>query len=101
MLALYEGGRIKVVGPELHAAIDECIKAQEPNYTGNLRMLEAQTYLEQNRVDDAIKVLKEHYDEIKAQRNPRATAKCNALLANAYRKKGLPALAQLFATYVT
>jgi diguanylate cyclase (GGDEF)-like protein len=101
LLSLYESGRLKAVGPELRTGIDECIKVGEPSMVDALRMQEAQTYLNQERLDDAIKLLKEHYEEVQQTRNPRLIARWNGVLAEAYRKKGLPALAQLFATYVT
>lgn len=101
VLALYESGRLKTVGAELRSAIDECVRVAEPTYSNILRSKAAETYLTDKKVDEAIALLKQHYDEVKATRNPRLIAKWNSVLAEAYRKKGLPTLAQLFATYVT
>lgn len=101
MLALYDGGKIKSVGAELRGAIDECVRVNEPTYTGALRVIAAQTLINQKKPDEAITLLKQHYDEVKATRNPRLTGEWDSVLADAYRRKGLPALAQLFATYVT
>ncbi len=100
LLTLYESGRLKTVGPDLRTGIDECIKVG-PGFVAVLRLQEAQTYIDQDRLDEGIKLLKQYYDEVKETHNPRLIARWNAVLSDAYRKKGLPALAQLFATYVT
>ena len=97
MLSLYDSGRLKAVGPELRAAIDECIKVSEITYTGAMWIIAAQTYIKQAKLDDAINLLKQHYEEVKASRNPRLIEDWNSVLADAYRRKGLPALAQEFA----
>jgi diguanylate cyclase (GGDEF)-like protein len=101
LVALYEGDRLKTVTAPLRAAIDECVKVGEPTYAGVLRFTMAEIDIKQDKLDEAIHLLKDHYDEVKETRNPRLIAKWNSVLAEAYRKKGLPALAQLFSTYVT
>jgi len=100
MLAMYESGHLKTVGNELRAAINECTKVGEPSMVAALRMQEALTYINQRRLDEAIKVLRDLYDQVQQSRNPRLIARWNSVLADAYRKKGLPALAQLYANYV-
>jgi diguanylate cyclase (GGDEF)-like protein len=97
ILTLYDSGRLKSVGPQLRTAIDDCIKIGETAYTGSLWVIAARTYVKQNEVDEALSLLKQHYEEVKASRNPRLMAKWNAVLAEAYHRKGLPALAQVFA----
>lgn len=99
LLALYESGRLKSVGPDLRAAIDECVKVHEPNFGGRLRLKEAECDINQSKFDEAIKLLKQYYDEVNDTRNPHLIAIWNSALANAYRRKGLPTLAQQFATY--
>ena len=101
MLAMYESGRLKTVGPDLRAAIGECTKVGEPSMVAALRLQEAQTEIAQRHLDEAIKLLRDLYDQVQQSRNPRLIARWNSVLADAYRKKGLPALAQLYATYVT
>lgn len=49
LLALYESGRLKTVGPQLRAGIDECVKAGEPTYSGILRMITAETHIKIGR----------------------------------------------------
>jgi diguanylate cyclase (GGDEF)-like protein len=97
---LYVSGRLKVVGPQLMAAIDECVRVGEINYANNLRIDAAQAYIAQEKYDDAISMLTRHYAEVKDSRNPRLTAAYEAVLADAYRRKGTPALAQQFAKNV-
>jgi len=96
ILALYDSGRIESVGQELRAA-DDCAKVGEITYTGSMWVMAAKTYIKQDQVDEAIGLLKQHYNEVQASRNPRLMAKWNAVLAEAYHRKGLPALAQVFA----
>ncbi len=99
--SLYESNRIKSVGQEFRAAVDDCVKVGEVNYANGVRVAAAQVYVRQNKLDDAIDLLKQHYAEAQATHNPRLLAIWDATLADAYRKKGLPALAQQFALNVT
>jgi diguanylate cyclase (GGDEF)-like protein len=99
--ALYESGRAKAVGPELQTGVEACAKTGEAVYANAMRIFAAKAYIRQSRYDDAIKLLQQHYMEVKATRNPLMIATCDSVLADAYRKKGLPALAQQFATNVT
>jgi diguanylate cyclase (GGDEF)-like protein len=99
--ALYESGRYKTAGPDLQGAIESCVKAGETLNANAARIVAAQAFLDQKRFDDAINVLQEHYDEVKASRAPRILAMFDALLADAYRRKGTPALARQFAANVT
>jgi diguanylate cyclase (GGDEF)-like protein len=98
---LYVSGRLKVVGPQLMNAIDECVRVGEINYANNLRIDAAQAYIGQEKYDDAISMLTRHYVEVKDSRNPRLISAYEAVLADAYRRKGTPALAQQFAKKVT
>ena len=64
-------------------------------------MTAAKVYIAQHKYDDAIKVLHDHYDEVQGTHNPRMIALFDALLADAYRRKGVPGLARQFALNVT
>ena len=99
--SLYTSGRLASVGPELRTAVDDCVRDGETNYANSIRVLGADEYVKLNQFDDAITLLRSHYDEVKAGRNPRLAARWEATLADAYRRKGLPALAQQFAASVT
>jgi diguanylate cyclase (GGDEF)-like protein len=98
---LYLSGRLKTVTPQLITGIDDCVKVGEINYANNLRIDAAQAYIGQEKYDDAISLLTRHYAEVKESRNPRLIAAYEAVLADAYRRKGSPALAQQFARNVT
>jgi diguanylate cyclase (GGDEF)-like protein len=99
--ALYESGRAKVVGPELRTGVDACVGADEVNFANAMRVFAAKAYIGQGKFDDAIQLLQQHYAEVKSSHNPLFIAHYDSILAVAYRKKGLPALAQQFATNVT
>lgn len=99
--ALYESGRVKVVGPELRTGVDACVGADEVNFANAMRVFAAKAYIGQGKFDDAIQLLQQHYAEVKSSHNPLFIAHYDSVLADAYRKKGLPALAQQFATNVT
>jgi diguanylate cyclase (GGDEF)-like protein len=99
--SLYESGRVKSVGPELRTAIDGCVNVGEMNYANAMRIFAARVYIRQNKFDEAITLLQQHYAEVKASRNPLFVATYDAVLADAYRKKGLPSQAEEFATNVT
>jgi diguanylate cyclase (GGDEF)-like protein len=98
---LYESGRVAVVGPELQTGVGACTNVGETSFANSMRVYAAKAYIRQNKLDEAIKLLQQHYAEVKASHNPLFIATCDAVLADAYRKKGLPTLAQQFARNVT
>jgi diguanylate cyclase (GGDEF)-like protein len=95
--ALYKSGRLKNVGPETLAGIDACAKVGEFGYANYIRTYAARRYIEQERFDDAIELLKNHYDEMARTKYRLLIADFDSLLAQAYRRKGSPALARQFA----
>jgi diguanylate cyclase (GGDEF)-like protein len=99
LVTLYRSGRLKTAGPDLSAAIDECVKVGEPNYAGRLRLQIAECYISEGKLEEAIHLLTQYYDEVKGTHIPRLVGVWNVALAKAYRRKGLPKLVQQFATY--
>jgi diguanylate cyclase (GGDEF)-like protein len=99
--ALYESGRIKTVGSALQGSIDDCVKVGELGNAEVVRLTAARVFVDQGKLDEAIKLLRDHYEEVQATRNPRLLSTFDALLADAYRRKGAPALARQFALNVT
>jgi diguanylate cyclase (GGDEF)-like protein len=99
--ALYESGRIKTVGSALQGSIDDCVKVGELGNAEVVRLTAARVFVDQGKLDEAIKLLRDHYEEVQATRNPRLLSTFDALLADAYRRKGVPALARQFALNVT
>jgi diguanylate cyclase (GGDEF)-like protein len=99
--SLYESGRVKVAGPDLRTGVDACSGAGELDFANAMRVFAARAFIRQDKFDDAIKLLQQHYPEVKPSHNRLFIATYDAVLADAYRKKGLPALALQFARNVT
>jgi diguanylate cyclase (GGDEF)-like protein len=95
--ALYESGRLNNVDAEVQSILAACEKRGEYFHTSEINTHIAKLYISQSRLDDAITLLKDHYDEVTKTQYPRLIAEFDALLADAYRRKGLVALAQKFA----
>jgi diguanylate cyclase (GGDEF)-like protein len=94
---LYDSGHTKTVGPGLQGAIDDCVKVGETGNAESVRAVAAMVYIDQGKFDDAIRILRDQYEQVKATRNPRLLSTFDALLADAYHRKGVPALARQFA----
>jgi diguanylate cyclase (GGDEF)-like protein len=95
--AQYESKRPPVTAAELQAGIDVCTHAHELLFANLIRTFSAKLYIDLRQYDHAIGLLKDHYDEVKRTRYPQLISAFDALLAEAYRKKGSPALARQFA----
>jgi diguanylate cyclase (GGDEF)-like protein len=95
--AQYESKKPPLTGAELQAGIDVCTRAHELLFANLIRTFSAKLYIDLGQFDDAIGLLKDHYDEMKSTRYPLLVSAFDALLAQAYRKKGSPALARQFA----
>jgi diguanylate cyclase (GGDEF)-like protein len=98
LATLYESGRLASVDAQTQAVTAACEKLGELVYANEINTHVAKLYIDQSRFDDAITLLKDHYDEALRTRYPRLIAEFDALLADAYRRKGFMALAQKFAS---
>jgi diguanylate cyclase (GGDEF)-like protein len=98
LAALYDSGRLKTVGAEFQAGTEACEKQGETLYANDVRTHVAKLYIEQNRLDEAIALLTAHYEEALRTKYHEIIAQFDALLADAYRRKGSPGLAQTFAS---
>jgi diguanylate cyclase (GGDEF)-like protein len=98
MAALYESGRLLSVDGEVQSVIASCEKRGEYGYANEINSHIAKLYISQNRLDEAIALLKDHYDQVVHTQHIRLIADFDALLADAYHRKGLIALAQQHAT---
>ena len=88
-------GKQRSVGPDFTAALDACTKLNELSYANYIRTYAAMVYVAHNQVDDAIRLLTEHYAEALQSHFPRLISRYESLLATAYQKKGnLPAARQ-------
>ena len=90
-------GRIHSVGPEFAAAIDACNKLKEPAYANFVRTYAAKVYIANNQLDEAIRLLTEHYPEALRTRYRHLISLSESMLAEAYQKKGNFAAARQFA----
>jgi diguanylate cyclase (GGDEF)-like protein len=98
LAALYDSGRLKTVGAEFQTGTEACEKQGEILYATDIITHVAKLYIEQDRLDEAIALLTRYYDEAQRTRAPEITAQFDALLADAYRRKGIPGLAHTFAS---
>ncbi len=98
LAALYESGRLDTVSAEVTAVTAACVQLGEFVYANEINTHVAKLYIGQGRFDDAITLLKDHYDEVARTQYPRLIAEFDALLADAYRRKGFAVLAQKFAS---
>jgi tetratricopeptide (TPR) repeat protein len=96
--ALMKSGRLRAVGPDIMAAIDECSKLNEMGYANFIRTYAATVYMSQNRFEDAIRLLRDHYDEARDTRYRRLISAYESLLAMAYKQEGKAPEARRFAT---
>ena len=95
--ALYLSGRFKAVGPELENAISECVRVGEILNANALRITAAKAYIEQKKFDDAVRLLQEHYEEVRANQI-RGCSPCSMpCWRMLIEEEGVPSLARQFA----
>jgi len=97
LAALFESGRLQGLDAEVQSVLAACEKRGEYGYSNEINTHIAMLYISQNRLDDAITLLKDHYDEVTRTQNTRLIAVFDTLLADAYRRKGLAAMASKYA----
>jgi diguanylate cyclase (GGDEF)-like protein len=90
-------GKQRSVGPDFNAALDSCTKLNELSYANFIRTYAATIYVANNQVDDAIRLLTEHYAEVLQSHFPRLISRYESLMATAYQKKGNLQAAHQFA----
>ncbi|MBS0421793.1 MAG: GGDEF domain-containing protein [Proteobacteria bacterium] len=96
--ALFESARQQSVDADVRAITAACVEKGDLLYANDINMHVARLYISQNKLDEAITLLKDHYDEVVRSQYPRMLAEFDALLADAYRRKGLAVLAEKFAS---
>jgi diguanylate cyclase (GGDEF)-like protein len=96
--ALFESARQQSVDADVRAITAACVEKGELLYANDINMHVARLYISQNKLDEAITLLKDHYDEVVQSQYPRMLAEFDALLADAYRRKGFAVLAEKFAS---
>jgi diguanylate cyclase (GGDEF)-like protein len=91
-------GKIRSVGPKFAAAMEACTQLNELAYANYIRTYEAKVYIANNQVDEAIRLLTEHYPTALRSGYRLLISHFESLLAEAYQKKGNFAAARQFAT---
>jgi diguanylate cyclase (GGDEF)-like protein len=88
MHALYDSGKLDILESELRARIDACIKAGEGVYANEIRSYGARLLVQRKRFDEAIDLLRDHYEAHGKSAYSRQVVWFDASLAEAYRGKG-------------
>jgi diguanylate cyclase (GGDEF)-like protein len=95
--ALSRSGKLPASSGEFQVGIDACLKVGELLWANIIRTYQAETDIDQGRLDEAATLLSDHYDEASNARYPRLISAFDALLAEAYRAKGATVLARRYA----
>jgi diguanylate cyclase (GGDEF)-like protein len=97
VLALTKSAQLQVTSGEFQAPIDACLRAGELFWANIIRRYQAEEDLRQGRIDEAVRLLSDHYEEVRNTHYPRLISGFDALLAEAYRGQGATALARQYA----
>jgi diguanylate cyclase (GGDEF)-like protein len=84
-----DAGKTQRVSPDYDAAISQCRAAGELVFANLITSYVARILIAQDRFDDAIKLLRERYDEAQNTRYPPLTSEFDSLLAQSYRQTGM------------
>ncbi len=94
---LYKSGKLKSLGDQFRSAIESCVKAGEPIFANAVRSFEAGFDLQHDRADETIKLLKDSYAAVKGTHYPPLISTFDAMLAEAYWRKGEHELSRQYA----
>lgn len=86
--ALFQGGKALVERPQFQQGIDLCAQGGEYLIANAMRTDLATLELQQGRVDDATRLLTEHYAEVEGYHYPALMEYFDVLLAKAYFRTG-------------
>jgi diguanylate cyclase (GGDEF)-like protein len=95
--ALSATGKLEAASSEFEQGINTCLSAGESLWANIIRMHQAAADLRQGRIDAAVELLSDHYEEVRNTRYPRLISGFDALLAEAYRRQGATAMARQYA----
>ncbi|HTE42377.1 MAG TPA: diguanylate cyclase, partial [Steroidobacteraceae bacterium] len=95
--ALQKSGQLAAFNLEFAPILDACVRDRDAVRTGLIRSYATRIHLEQGRNDEAIKLLNEHYTEVRQTNYPQLIATHESLLAQAYRQAGNLSLSRQFA----
>jgi diguanylate cyclase (GGDEF)-like protein len=95
--ALFKSGQLRSVGEQFRDGIEVCAKAAEPIFGNLIRSYAAKAELDQGKPDNAIKLLRQGYAEVKETHYPPLIALFDASFAQAFWKVGDQTSARRFA----
>jgi diguanylate cyclase (GGDEF)-like protein len=95
--ALYKSDKLRTVGKEFQDGIDTCAKLGESLWANLIRTFVANLDIERGRTADAIKLVKDNYEDVQRTNYPRLMSEFDSVLAQAYWKSGDNEQAQQFA----
>ncbi|MBV8806812.1 MAG: GGDEF domain-containing protein [Sinobacteraceae bacterium] len=90
-------GKRRTVGPDFSTGIEACSRLNELAYANYIRTYAARVYITNNQIDDALRLLTEHYAEAVRTGYRKLISNYESLLAEGYQKKGNFAAARQFA----
>lgn len=88
MEALYRTRKLQATDDAVRQAIDSCTRIGELAFANVIRTYVARLDIAELRFDAAIQLLTEHYDEVLRTQYPRLISEFDALLADAWYRKG-------------
>jgi diguanylate cyclase (GGDEF)-like protein len=88
LYALYNSGRFAQFDARVSSTIAACLELGQPAYANELRVSLGGRYLAQGSVDQALALLTGSYPQVKQMGYSRQIVSFDALLAQAYQKKG-------------
>jgi diguanylate cyclase (GGDEF)-like protein len=95
--SLYESRKFATFDKQSREAIDACSKAAELLFTNGIRSNVAGFDIQRGQSSTAIKLLQQHYAEVRRINYPELTSEVDAALAQAYWNEGQTALARRYA----
>jgi diguanylate cyclase (GGDEF)-like protein len=86
--ALCKSNRLQADNPDIDAGINACLQQGESLAANAIRTTRARLLLRENRLDEAISLLEDHYSEVEESRYPRGVSEWESLMAQAYNQRG-------------
>lgn len=95
--ALHKSQRIPTDSPQYQAGIDTCVAEGELLFASAIRTYMARSAMNEGDLEQSIRILLDHYDDVQATRYPRGISEWDSLLAQNYARQGNAPLAKHYA----
>lgn len=95
--AMFKSSVQPVIGPEYARGIETCVGMGELLRANAIRIYVSNLHIRQGHPEEAVRLLKAHYEEVQRTRYPRGLSEYDAALAEAYRLAGDDAAAKQYA----